>query len=420
MSEAIALAKSEAPSGELGAGTDTTRGALSSGASVPHAAALVKSWLRALLGDGDPPAIPGDYRGPWAEEVLAVASAHQAGGVASARRAFDALARAHPGLATLVAGEPEPARTRWTAAELLSAEFPEPAWIVPGLLPVGLTMLAGRPKMGKSWLALQIATAVATGGVALGERVRRGKVLYLAMEDSARRLQERCRKLGVPPDAEITFWTRWEPLASGGLALLQSEMERGGYRLAVLDTFSRLAGRANQDDVGDMTMLLDNLQQVALLCGAAALTVDHHRKSAGFAANEVDDLLGSTAKSAVADAIWGLYRERGQHQATLRVSGRDMGEREIALQFDGLTGCWQAVGEAGEVRRDSLANSVLVAIGDLMRMGEVATVTTIATHLGRTKGGVSKALAELVHAGQVHLGKKSGRVQPYQLPDKYK
>ena len=48
-----------------------------------------------------------------------------------------------------------------TADEILTAAWPEPVWAIPGLLPVGLTILAGRPKVGKSWLALQIALAVA-------------------------------------------------------------------------------------------------------------------------------------------------------------------------------------------------------------------------------------------------------------------
>jgi hypothetical protein len=55
-------------------------------------------------------------------------------------------------------------KTTWTAAELLATQFPEPRWAVPDLVPVGLSFLAGRPKVGKSWLALQMAIAVGTGG----------------------------------------------------------------------------------------------------------------------------------------------------------------------------------------------------------------------------------------------------------------
>jgi RecA-family ATPase len=69
---------------------------------------------------------------------------------------------------------------------------------VPGLLPVGLVMLAGRPKQGKSWLALQMAVAVGTGGKLLGQDVPEGKTLYLALEDSARRIKSRLESQQAP------------------------------------------------------------------------------------------------------------------------------------------------------------------------------------------------------------------------------
>ena len=60
---------------------------------------------------------------------------------------------------------------RWTAAELLDAEFPEPKWAIEGLIPEGLTIIGGRPKVGKSWLLLQAAIAVGTGGRFFGKQV---------------------------------------------------------------------------------------------------------------------------------------------------------------------------------------------------------------------------------------------------------
>ncbi len=76
-----------------------------------------------------------------------------------------------------------------SAAELLATEFPDPRWAVPGLIPEGATVLAARPKIGKSWLMLATAIAVASGGRALGHvPCPPGDVLYLALEDTHRRL----------------------------------------------------------------------------------------------------------------------------------------------------------------------------------------------------------------------------------------
>src|SRR5262249_58141949 len=100
--------------------------------------------------------------------------------------------RNHPGRREEFQGGPEPPTNveTFTAAELVAMELPEPRWAVEGILPEGVTVLAGKPKLGKSWLALNVALAVAGGGVALGAvRVEGGLVLYLALEDTRRRLQ---------------------------------------------------------------------------------------------------------------------------------------------------------------------------------------------------------------------------------------
>src|SRR6476619_1531684 len=88
-------------------------------------------------------------------------------------------------------------------AYLDNQTIPELAWAVPGLIPEGLTLFVGAPKRGKSWLILDVALAVASGGRALGAiDVERGRTLYLALEDSERRLQGRIRHLngGGAPD----------------------------------------------------------------------------------------------------------------------------------------------------------------------------------------------------------------------------
>lgn len=78
------------------------------------------------------------------------------------------------------------------SADALATTVFEPiTCIVPGYIVEGLTLLAGKPKAGKSYLALNIAYAIATGGQVLGAEVEQGDVLYLALEDNERRLQRR-------------------------------------------------------------------------------------------------------------------------------------------------------------------------------------------------------------------------------------
>jgi AAA domain len=110
----------------------------------------------------------------------------------------------------------------FTAAALRIMEFPEISYVVPGLIPEGLTILAGKPKIGKSWMALDVAIGVADKKDVLGGlHVAQGDVLYCCLEDNPRRLQRRITKL-ISPFGEkwperLTLATRWRRLDRGGV-----------------------------------------------------------------------------------------------------------------------------------------------------------------------------------------------------------
>jgi len=89
-----------------------------------------------------------------------------------------------------------------------SRNWEEPFWNVEGILPEGLALLAGRPKVGKTWLALQIATAVAAGGLVLDRKANQGRVLYLYLEGSERQAQGRlaAQRMGGGPIPEGDQW----------------------------------------------------------------------------------------------------------------------------------------------------------------------------------------------------------------------
>jgi hypothetical protein len=86
------------------------------------------------------------------------------------------------------------------APELQTTTFPPVSWIVEGLLPEGITLFAGKPKLGKSWLALQIGYGIASGSEVLGRPAEQGSVLYAALEDNNRRLKHRMCKIAPYTD----------------------------------------------------------------------------------------------------------------------------------------------------------------------------------------------------------------------------
>lgn len=305
-----------------------------------------------------------------------------------------------------------------TADELLAAVFTEPPWAVANLLPAGMNILAGRPKIGKSWFALQVAIAVASGGVVLGEQVERRKVLYIALEDSERRLQNRLKLQNCPANISATFITHWPALIENGLEHLKAATEVHGFSLIVVDTLARWASIRKADDENLVTKRLGELQRWAIDNGIAVLLVDHHRKPGASSVSDViDDVMGATAKTGTADAALGLYRQRGQQGAELKITGRDVLERDLAVQFDPRLMCWQLLGDAAGVKANTLQAELLEALEDSFS-GE-ASCTDLARFLARDKSNVRKELLELVARGRLfRTDAKKGREVAYRLPDK--
>ncbi len=278
-------------------------------------------------------------------------------------------------------------KKRWTVAELLAADFPEPTWLVPGILPTGLTLLAGRPKVGKSWLALQIAHAKGIGGEVFGAAVDKGRVLFLALEDSPARLADRMRLQRWPGDADVQFQN------ACSVAELGAILERDHFDLVVIDTFSRLFVDVDQDDVSATTKALGQLQELAQAGNFSVLLLDHHRKGAD--GDAVLDVLGSTGKSAVADTICGLFRHRGERDATFRTVSRDCEEVELTLRFGRDLGLWSVV-DYGE--RCPQTGAIIDALEQ-----QPDTISGLARRLNLSKATVSRACAELHNAGRTKM-----------------
>jgi predicted ATP-dependent serine protease len=173
-----------------------------------------------------------------------------------------------------------------TAAGLQYKVFPKVAEVVPGLIVEGLSILAGRPKVGKSWMGLDLALGAADGRPVLGDiRPMSGDVLYCALEDTQRRLQSRTTRLmGYNrerwPD-RLTLATRWRRLDEGGVDDVEAWIKSvRNPRLVILDTLAgvrpqRLAGDQLYD--GDYKALM-GLHKLAGEYGVAILVLHHTRK----------------------------------------------------------------------------------------------------------------------------------------------
>ena len=279
--------------------------------------------------------------------------------------------------------------------DLLSWDLPPVRWAVPDILPEGLTLLAGKPKLGKSWLALSTALAIAAGGVALGKQpVQQGEVLYLALEDNARRLQARSRQLltsmtGVPHG--IDFALSWPRLNEGGVECLEAYLkEHPQVRLVVIDTWAKVAPRATNRQssqyAGDYEALTP-LKTLADTYHVSILAVHHLRKMGST--DVLDEITGSIGITGAVDGTLILKRDRGQQKATLFVTGRDVEhEQHLALSFDPSTALWTLVGTAEEVCRSKERQAILTVLKEQLPGGlsprEVALALEKNYHTTRT------------------------------------
>jgi hypothetical protein len=243
----------------------------------------------------------------------------------------------------------------FTAAELMACELSPVLWIVQDILPGGVTFLAGKPKMGKSFMALGLGIAIAAGGVALGtRRVEQGEVLYLALEDNRRRLQNRLHKLlaGRPAPTNLHIATDWRRLDEGGLEDLDAWVgEHPHTRLVVIDTLARFkphaSGRRSAYD--EDREAVDPLIPLAAEKDLAILLVHHLRETESD--DPLDMITGSVGLTGGVDGALVLKRQRGRADAFLHVEGRDIeNPTELALKFDPEAATWAIVGDAEEYR----------------------------------------------------------------------
>ena len=296
---------------------------------------------------------------------------------------------------------------RWTVAELLDAEFPAPKWAIPDLIPEGLTIIGGRPKIGKSWLLLQAAIAVGTGGVFFGKQVEKGNVLYVAFEDGPRRLQDRIKKMGMPRDALVTFERVWKPMHKGGLDDLVVELAAVDYRLIIFDTLTRaFPGLSQKDHPEVIGQCIDKIQSFATNRCLSITFSDHTRKPNGIDIDPIDDILYSSEKVKSADVVMSLYKEQGKSGAKLLGRGRDIDEIDLALQWDPDLWCWQSNGNNDQLRMTEQEASVLdaLAVFGKARMIDIAKAT------GVNKGNVYRILQTLWTKGRIHKEEIGGDV----------
>jgi hypothetical protein len=296
----------------------------------------------------------------------------------------------------------------FTAAELQDLEFPPVQYAVEGYVAEGLTLLAGKPKIGKSWMALDFAMAIAKGGVALGSiPCKQGTVLYCALEDNQRRLQRRLRQLYGDETSwpkAFHFTTQLPRVDEGGLEWLEDWILANDPILVIIDTLAAVRPRIRAEHSYDADYgALAPLQKMAGELKVSIVAIHHLRKMASD--DPLDAISGTTGLTGAADTA--LVLRRDGHGVTLYGRGRDVEEVDVAVQFE--NGHWRLLGEASEVRRSEEREAILSV---LEAAGEPLGPKEIAGALDQPDNNVKQLLFKMVAAGEVQKERRG----KYTLP----
>ena len=243
--------------------------------------------------------------------------------------------------------------------EIMTTLYKPIEFAVDELIAQGLYILAGSPKVGKSWLALQLCLAVAKGEKLLERETRGGTALYLCLEDGYERIQKRLYELTDEPSDKLFFSIMADSIGCG----LEQEIEKfksvnEDLRLVVIDTLQMVRSETESTYSSDYAELLP-LKALAQQLGISIVLVHHLRKAADK--DPFNMVSGSTGLNGCVDGLLVLMKaKRSANQATLHCTGRDIEDTELLLTRQGAR--WTVTDESEDKPPDIFS----FAIHDLM------------------------------------------------------
>lgn len=309
------------------------------------------------------------------------------------------------------------------------ADEPEEEMVSFGLFSEGTWIVAGAPKLGKSWFCLSYAHGLSIGGAVLGSiQVEPCDVLALILEDGRRRykkrIKERVESLPRPDRGRYLIRFKWPRLDQESLDRLEADIQlrtaAGRKVCVVIDTGTKLRPLDEKNSsiyMGDYNFL-DPLTEVAQRNHCLIMVVAHTRKAPSV--DFIDSVIGSHGISGAVDGIAVLSRERHSKQATLEITGRDGDEQKHYLQWDPIANGWLLTEEPDQATEKRRAVQFMVdrIKGVLAENDKPMGLLAIRMALGADKNAVKDAAEYAVETEQILATGKGVKNDPvlYSLP----
>ena len=272
---------------------------------------------------------------------------------------------------------------------LMTEDIPPLKFAVKPILPEGLVCIAGRPKAMKSWQMLKLCFCVENGLNYLGHEVEQGNALYLALEDSKRRLKERTFKLKHNDVQNFPTTDIEAPYLNNGL---EEDLQRWidgvkNPKLIVIDTLARVKQRVSGFNKGTAydqdNELLRRIQQLAITNGVCIAFITHLSKAQQD--YSFDKITGSVGLQGMTDAMWLIDRGDNSPNASITGRGRDILDFQYAVKWNDETMTYDFVGNKFEIELNENRKMILDAMKELKRSGKIEVrPIDIIKHLGAT------------------------------------
>lgn len=261
----------------------------------------------------------------------------------------------------------------------------ELSFLVKNLIPLGgICLLAGHPKVGKSWMILNWVLGIINGKKVFGQFTTQKVGIFLcSLEDNRQRLKSRYLKMSNEQEPPEGFYitTMSLPLDKEGIEKLKKELEDSPeIKLLIIDPYEKVRpqqkshhGTAYQSDYKDIGLLKELADEFEI-----TILLVHHLKK-GDTGNIVTDINGSMGLTGAVDTILALYKEEDTGKFRLKVTGKDVEEQEFILEFDVETGLYSLSQET----QNTLHNLSSQILGFLSNTQKACSPKEIAEALGK-------------------------------------
>ena len=288
------------------------------------------------------------------------------------------------------------------ADTLLSTPIRKTLFVVDGLIPQGLSVLSGPNKIGKSWLMLWLALQVSRGEPVWEFPSHRCGVLYLCLEDTFARIQNRLYLLTDEAPPELRIATMSFQIGSG----LEQQIEQfltdyPTTRLVIVDTFQKV--RDSRSASGKSGIYANDYDDIAAMKSIAdrfgiALILVHHTRKQEDKNDPFNQVSGSTGITGAADTSFVLKRSRTSELGTLLATGRDIEYQELTLQFIKDRHVWELVErkDMEDIRREEIPPFLFRVVEFMQNKAEWIGTATELLNLMQEKDTPSNTVTKLL------------------------